>query len=130
MQEGSVCLYASSLSGPIGAYSSAGCDQLLSIDKIKRPKSFSLSQNYPNPFNPMTNIKYSIHEPSLVSISIYSISGIWIKDLINNRYHNSGNYSVIWNSTCSNGLKVSSGIYIYKIVAKNKSEIRKMLLAK
>ena len=130
LQEGSVCLYASSLSGPIGAYSSAGCDQLLSIDKINRPKSFSLSQNYPNPFNPMTNIKYSIHEPSLVSISIYSISGIWIKDLINNRYHNSGNYSVIWNSTGSNGLKVSSGIYIYKIVAKNKSEIRKMLLAK
>ena len=86
-------------------------------------------QNYPNPFNPITNVKYSIYEPSSVRISIYSISGLWIKDLVD-RHHNSGTYSVIWNSTNSNGLKVSSGIYIYKIVANNKTEIRKMLLAK
>ena len=129
LQEGSICLYASSSNGPIGAYNSAGCDQLSSINRAYNPKTFILMQNYPNPFNPITNVKYSIYEPSSVRISIYSISGIWIKDLVDG-YHNSGTYSVIWNSTNSSGLKVSSGIYIYKIVANSKTEIRKMLLAK
>ncbi len=36
---------------------------------------FKLHENYPNPFNPVTNIKYTIAQNSLVNVSIYDVTG-------------------------------------------------------
>ena len=91
------------------------------------PTDFQLKQNYPNPFNPETNIRFFIHEKSHVTISIYNYLGQEINQLIN-EIKEIGEYSVMWDGKHSNGKQVCSGIYFYKMISNNKSQIRKMTL--
>jgi hypothetical protein len=73
-----------------------------------------LSQNYPNPFNSGTTIDYQLDISSNVKIEIYNIEGQLIKLLIS-EYKTSGYYSLTWDGTNDNGVKVPSGTYIYRI---------------
>ena len=96
--------------------------------------AYALSQNFPNPFNPSTNIEFSIPVNSTITLTIYNLLGQAITELVNEEM-NSGNYSVIWNGEDRNGVKVSSGIYLYKMRAKGTTgkefqQTRKMVLLK
>ena len=128
LQEGSSCLSASDTFGPIGAFSS-GCEQQLYIDNIVYPNRFNIYQNYPNPFNPSTTIKYSLSEAGLVSISVFSLSGGKVIELVH-KYHGAGEYSVQWNGKDHLGNKVPTGIYIYRSVSNDYIDKKKMILVK
>ena len=128
LQEGSSCLIASATFGPIGSYSE-GCGQILTIDHENIPIDYTLSQNYPNPFNPSTTINYTVHEAGLVDISVFSISGRWITELVC-QYQIPGRYSVVWNGKDYLGNRVPSGLYFYRSVLNEKIKARKMILAK
>lgn len=88
------------------------------------PTTFALSQNYPNPFNPTTKINYSVPFDSKVTISVYSITGELVKELVNNNVA-AGSYSVDFN-----GINLASGMYIYKMVAGSFVQTHKMMLLK
>ena len=85
--------------------------------------------NYPNPFNPQTEIKFSLSEDSFVSVDVYNTKGQKIKSLLS-EMRNAGLQSVNWNGTDDSGKKVGSGIYLYKLINKNKSYSQKMILLK
>ncbi len=93
------------------------------------PDSYSLNQNYPNPFNPETTIQYDIPEPVHVNIVIYNTLGEKIKTLVDEE-KKAGVYTVLWNGTNDNGVKVGSGVYIIKMFTNQKVKMRKMLLVK
>jgi len=82
------------------------------------PVRYFLHQNYPNPFNPNTIIKFDLPARSQVEVSIYDVNGKLVKKLINDQKE-AGYHSVEWNGTDAYGRKVSSGIYFYRISAKN-----------
>ena len=82
------------------------------------PVRYYLHQNYPNPFNPNTIIKFDLPARSQVEVSIYDVNGKLVKKLINDQKE-AGYHSVKWNGTDAYGRKVSSGIYFYRISAKN-----------
>ncbi|MCU7493899.1 MAG: T9SS type A sorting domain-containing protein [Ignavibacteria bacterium] len=88
------------------------------------PLSYEMSQNYPNPFNPVTTIRYSIPEASRVELKVYDILGREVTTLVN-KDQNRGSYSVQFDAG-----KLSSGIYIYRISAKNFTKTSKMVLLK
>ncbi len=46
------------------------------------PTAWALFQNYPNPFNPLTTIRYTISDPSRVTLRIYSASGRLLRTLV------------------------------------------------
>jgi hypothetical protein len=94
----------------------------LSIGQI--PTEFSLDQNYPNPFNPVTEFSFGIPVASHVTLKIYNITGQEVTTLVDG-YHEPGMYTVQWNGTNS-----ASGVYFYRIEAKDFTETRKMLLLK
>ncbi len=88
------------------------------------PKVFSLLQNYPNPFNPSTRIQYEIPASGLVNITVYSILGQKVAQLVN-KVQAAGRYNIEFNANY-----LSSGIYFYKLSAGNYMSIKKMILMK
>ena len=93
------------------------------------PSDFALYQNYPNPFNPKTQIEFSIPLASHVTIDIYNILGERVKMLVNERL-SVGNKVVTWDGRDENGAAVSSGTYLYRFVAGDFVESKKMVLLK
>ena len=104
--------------------------------KIETPINYSIQQNFPNPFNPSTKIKYTIAPPNLpkgealVQLKIYDILGNEIATLVNEQKP-AGSYEVEFNaSNSTDRTSLTSGIYFYKIVSGNYSEVKKMILLK
>ncbi|MFC1725743.1 FISUMP domain-containing protein [candidate division KSB1 bacterium] len=95
----------------------------------KIPADYSLEHNYPNPFNPATTLKYSIPRTSIVNLKIYNILGQEIKTLINEKQP-AGYHSVKWDGTNNNGVKVNSGVYVYRLQTGDFVETKKMVLMK
>ncbi|MEO8210945.1 MAG: T9SS type A sorting domain-containing protein, partial [bacterium] len=88
------------------------------------PDKYNLYQNYPNPFNPTTNIKFDLIKSNNVKVIIYNLLGKEVQVLLN-EFLNPGSYKVDFN-----GNDLSSGIYYYKIVTDDFSDVKKMLLIK
>ncbi|MGB5288219.1 MAG: T9SS type A sorting domain-containing protein [Ignavibacteriaceae bacterium] len=88
------------------------------------PAEYILAQNYPNPFNPTTKIDFALPEPSQVQISIYTITGELVDDILN-EYMPAGSHKL---SFVADGLP--SGIYLYKMTAGKFSSTKKMTLLK
>ena len=88
------------------------------------PSNFELYSNYPNPFNPSTKIRYAISKTAFTTLKVYSILGQEIATLINEEKA-PGVYEVNFD-----GLKLSSGTYVYKLQAGNFIETKKMILLK
>ena len=86
-----------------------------------------LFQNYPNPFNPTTTIKYSISQASSVRLVVYNVAGQRIRTLVNETKP-AGTYSEIWDGKNDGGRSVATGIYFYRFIAGNYSEVKKMIL--
>jgi hypothetical protein len=106
-------------------------DPLVGIDDdiSQLPLEFALEQNYPNPFNPATTLKYTLKENAKVTLKVYNVLGQLVKTLVNEK-QTAGFKTVTWDGTNEAGVKVSSGIYIYRIEAKNFVQSRKMILMK
>jgi hypothetical protein len=85
--------------------------------------------NYPNPFNANTEIRFSLAQTGDISLKVFDIAGRLVKELANGNY-DTGEHSVIWEGTNSNGKKVSSGIYFYSISAPEKAITKKMVFLK
>jgi hypothetical protein len=104
-------------------------------DDVVARNQTKLGGNYPNPFNPETTIQFTIFgeqgfaDPQQVTIDIYNIKGQHISRLVDGVYQ-SGEHSVVWNGTDSNGVSVGSGIYFYRMTTDNFSATRKMVLMK
>jgi len=95
---------------------------------------FTLLQNYPNPFNPSTMIRYAVPgsgggEPVLVRLVICDILGREVRTLVA-EMQSPGMYSVVWDGTGNSGIRVSSGIYIYRLTAGSYSSSKRMVLMK
>jgi len=75
----------------------------------------SLKQNYPNPFNPETTISYDLSGESVVTLTIYDISGQVIRTMVNNQAMSAGQYKSVWDGRDESGIKVASGVYFYQL---------------
>ncbi|MBT3250814.1 MAG: T9SS type A sorting domain-containing protein [Candidatus Marinimicrobia bacterium] len=93
------------------------------------PASYSLHQNFPNPFNPTTNIKFLVPVSGTVKLAVYDILGQEINSLLN-EYVTAGEYNLTWNGQNADGVKVPSGIYLYRLTGENVNMTRKMILMK
>lgn len=96
---------------------------IIKVD-LNPPGIFVLRQNYPNPFNPNTRIRYEIPRESKVIIKIFDILGAELLTLLEEE-KKPGVYEVELNTQ-----GFPSGIYVYRIVAGNFVETKKMVLMK
>lgn len=85
---------------------------------------YILHPAYPNPFNPETTIRYELGAFTSVKISVYSISGQKIDELVDS-YQAAGQHSITFD-----GSGLASGIYIVKMAAGAFIQSRRLLLMK
>lgn len=114
---------------PLGNPTAVGDDNDGSL-----PEHFELSQNYPNPFNPTTHILYSVaatpgQGPVHTNLTVFNVLGQKVRTLVD-KVQSAGTYTIDWDGTSDNGVKVSSGIYFYRITSGDFVETRKMALLK
>ncbi|MFO8030485.1 MAG: phosphodiester glycosidase family protein [Cyclonatronaceae bacterium] len=88
------------------------------------PESFILNQNYPNPFNPDTRITFELPVASHVRITVYDILGRPVS-VLTDEQHLPGVHAVRFDAG-----NLSSGTYIYEIVAGDFTARRSMMLIK
>ena len=98
------------------------------------PETTALLPNYPNPFNPETWIPYHLAKAANVTLTIYDMQGVAVRQLMLG-YQPAGVYrskhrAAYWNGRNDEGEKVSSGIYFYTLTAGDFTATRKLLIIK
>ncbi len=93
------------------------------------PTTYYLNQNYPNPFNPSTTIEYGLPESGQVELTIFNALGQKVMTLVN-KDQQAGIHRVVWNGTNDRGIRVASGMYLYRIKANGTTNIKRLLLIK
>lgn len=87
----------------------------------------SLGSASPNPANPSTEIRYSIGQPGQVTLKVYNTLGQVVRTLVD-EVQVPSTYTVRWDGRDDSGIEVSSGIYLYRIVAGEYSQTKRMIL--
>ena len=88
------------------------------------PGAFALAQNYPNPFNPATVISYQVPAASEVKLAVFDLLGRQVAVLVNERQF-PGSYKVRFDAA-----RLASGVYLYRLIAGDVAQTRKMLVVK
>ena len=113
----------------------SGAMEVSREDDDNRIDTNVLLQNYPNPFNLVTTIRYDMLQRSNVKIFIYDVLGREVIQFVNKNIA-AGYHQIQWNGQNSQNQPVSSGIYIYRMIAESVEsgerfvQTRKMLLLK
>jgi hypothetical protein len=82
------------------------------------PDEYKLYHNYPNPFNPSTTISYDLKAWSRVSLDIFDILGRNIMTL-EKSIKAPGRHMTQWYGKDSKGLKMSTGVYFYRLIVQD-----------
>ena len=98
-------------------------------DDPTSPYVTRLEGNYPNPFNPETTFRFSIKDAGNARLDIFNLRGQLVRTLVNGNL-NAGQHQVVWNGKDQAGRSVSSGVYLYRLTAKNYSSTKKAMLVK
>ena len=103
----------------------AGCVRVGIAEKRSMrelPKDFLLSQNQPNPFYRSTMITYSLPTANHVTLGVYDIAGRLVAILVDERQQ-PGAYEVCWGAE-----NRASGIYFYRLRARDFTDSKKMIV--
>ena len=96
--------------------------------------TIGLFANFPNPFNPETWIPYQLAKPSEVTITIYNIKGVVVRQLRLGHQaagiYRSRSRAAYWDGKNEIGESVASGVYFYTLTAGDFTATRKMLIRK
>lgn len=95
-----------------------------------RPHLASLGRNSPNPFNRGTTIKFQLHEPSSVILSVYNIAGQEVRTLVKGKFP-AGEHQVLWDGRNAPGRRAAPGVYMCRLASGNgcfKPSVLRMVL--
>jgi len=99
----------------------------------------ALNQSTPNPFNISSNsrnsftiISFSASDISNAQLEVFNIKGQKIISFDESSFikENENSYSIKWDGCDNENNEVTSGIYFYKLSAKNYSDTKKMMVIK
>jgi hypothetical protein len=86
------------------------------------PRAYSLHQNYPNPFNPSTTIEFALPHSGFVTLKVYNVLGEEVANLVGGN-HAAGRFKATWDAS-----SMPSGVYFYRLIVGQFSNVRKMIL--
>ncbi len=93
------------------------------------PLETVLISNSPNPFNPETSIQFALAKDSPVRIDIVNIRGQIVTTLIDSPMQ-AGYHNVVWDGHDHTGKQTASGVYMVRMIADRKTQIKKITMMK
>ena len=99
-------------------------------DPAALPARTTLHPNVPNPFNPTTTIRFDLARAGHVRLHVYDVAGRLVRRLIDTALPAQRDHVAAWDGLDEAGARVSSGVYLYRLMATDVDETRKMLLLK
>jgi hypothetical protein len=93
------------------------------------PAPLTLDPPHPNPFNPSTSISFTLPESGFARLAVYNISGQLVRELAA-EHLSAGQHEIVWDSRDSSGANVSSGVYIARLAAGDRTAVRKVTLVR
>ena len=98
------------------------------------PDETALLSNYPNPFNPETWIPYQLAKSADVTLTIYDVRGVVVRQLVLGHQpagvYQSRGRAAYWDGRNALGEPVASGVYFYTLTAGNFTATQKLLIRK
>ncbi|UCC80245.1 MAG: T9SS type A sorting domain-containing protein [Candidatus Zixiibacteriota bacterium] len=88
------------------------------------PHCAFLRPNYPNPFNSSTTIEYGLPEAGCVRLDIYDLLGRKVETLVDEEKQ-AGRHKAVWDAS-----EYSSGVYFYRIEARDFVDTKRMVYLK
>ncbi len=88
-------------------------------------EEYGLIANFPNPFNPTTTIKFRLKDSGNAQLVVYNIKGEKVATIFDGNVQKDKEISTVWNAN-----NVPTGIYLYKLISKDKTYVKKMILMK
>jgi hypothetical protein len=82
----------------------------------------------PNPFVGMTTIKFALANPGEYNLSVYNVAGRLVRHFAGRA--GPGDMTVTWNGSDESGIRVSPGMYFYRLTSADFTATRTMVLAK
>jgi len=107
-----------SCNGSLGKLAGVSSDE--NVETMTLPEDYALEQNYPNPFNPSTVISFQLPVNSDVELTIYSLTGQLVRELVNGEM-NAGRHAISWDGRDRAGNTVAAGMYLYRLVAQGEN---------
>jgi hypothetical protein len=93
------------------------------------PRYSVLHPASPNPFNLATKISFALEAAGRVNLKVYSMRGQLVKTLVN-RDLDPGTHDLLWDGKNDSGRIVSSGTYLLRLVAPDRTQSRKLSVLK
>ncbi|MGH7595556.1 MAG: FlgD immunoglobulin-like domain containing protein [bacterium] len=104
-----------------GAFSGS---RLINLRTVALPQKTELFPPYPNPANPGATIRYTLHTSSHVKLEIYNILGQRVRTLFDEE-RPAGTFIMNWDGRDDQGLPMSSGTYLVRLVTNEKGKDNK-----
>jgi hypothetical protein len=74
----------------------------------------SLGQATPNPFGTSTSISFVLAGPGAITLSVFDVHGRFLRKLAAGAY-SAGTHTAPWDGRDSEGVRVPSGVYLYRL---------------
>ena len=97
------------------------------VSDMDQPATFVLTQNVPNPFNSSTSFRFALPQAADIELAIYNLTGQKVARLARG-WHAAGHYTAHWDGRNDAGVRVATGVYIYRLRAGEQVQVRKLLL--
>jgi hypothetical protein len=92
------------------------------------PTEYELRQNFPNPFNPSTTVIFALPKRAQVSLEVFNILGQRVRTLLRKEERKEGYHVMEWDSRNDHGMRVASGMYIFRFMANGQVKLKKAML--
>jgi hypothetical protein len=83
--------------------------------------------NAPNPFGSSTAIRFELARDEAVDLAIYDVGGRLVKQLAHGR-QSRGPHVLAWDGRDSEGRRVASGVYLYRLNGEGIAQTQRMIL--
>ena len=101
----------------------------VSVEHDFAPRPNSALTAYPNPFNPSVSIRFSLPQQALVKLSIYNVRGQRVTTLVDEHLA-VGDHCAVWDGRDERMNIVAGGVYLLRLQAGERTEVRKVLMVK